>query len=301
MLLRALVVRVDTQQLSDALLRSDPLLLAGACVVSLLVRVPLSADRWRRILVALDHPISGRVAVFTAIASHPMQFLTPGKAGLLLVAHWLERRHGLHTAVALSSFGLPRVHNLAVLLALGTVGSLGAVLGTGIGAGFGFAGQAAVALVGMVVILAIIVRFHGVAAELAGRVSPRLARWVDGLLAALTQVPPRDQLWLMVYSTAILLFELGGVYLLFLAVGAELGPLHFMFGASAAVVVSNVPLTVGGVGTREAVIMVLFAAAAEPGVLLAGGLLWSSVFYLLPAVLGVPFGLALLRQLGPRP
>ena len=129
------------------------------------------------------------------------------------------------------------------------------------------------------------------------RVSTRLARWVGGLLASITKLPLGVQLAILAYSAFILVLELSGVYLLHRAVHLDIGYLHFMLGASLAIIVGNLPITVGGFGSREAVLMMVFTQVGSSETVLSAGLLWSAIFYLLPVLVGLPLVTLMFRQL----
>ena len=56
-----------------------------------------------------------------------------------------------------------------------------------------------------------------------------------------------------------------------------------------AIFVGLLPVTLGGMGTRDAAMLVLFADYGDPAQILAAGLLYSLLSYWVLGVLGLPF------------
>ena len=67
---------------------------------------------------------------------------------------------------------------------------------------------------------------------------------------------------------------------------------EFLTFGSVAVLMSNVPLTVAGIGPREAAIVALFSAYAGEATLLSVGVLMSFSIHIVPAIIG---GISALR------
>ncbi len=77
---------------------------------------------------------------------------------------------------------------------------------------------------------------------------------------------------------------------------------EFLAYGSVVVLMSNVPLTVAGIGPREATLTALFADFADPAVLVSIGLMMSFSIHIVPSILGIPWMFPLLRTLaGPSP
>ncbi len=298
LILALLLGSVEPEPLLEALAGTRLDLLAAAVGLGLMVRMGLMVDRWRRILDALGCRLGPGPAIRLGWASLPLQLGTPAKAGAVLLALYLERHHRLPAPEALSSQGLPRLHSLAVLAPLSLLG-ITQLAGAGLAPerSTSLAIQLGLACAAGLVGLGILLRWHR---ELVARVaglSGLLARWLEGLLASLTLIPPQRQAGLFAYSATILLIELCGVWLLYRAVGVELDLLGFLPGIAIAVIAANIPIALGGFGTREAATLLIFGAFGSPESLLAAGLLWSFSLYLLPILLGLPAVPSVLRGL----
>jgi hypothetical protein len=85
------------------------------------------------------------------------------------------------------------------------------------------------------------------------------------------------------------LSELLVFYFIFKGLGVGL-PLYTLFiFVPVTMLVSIVPVTFLGMGIREGVIVLLFSGCCSPEIVLGGGVLFSMVDYVFPAVTGVIF------------
>jgi len=291
----ALLSRSEPAALLQALRGTRLDLLGLSCILSLFVRFLLQPWRWLVILRIMGHTLPAHQMMFLCAAGYPLRFGTPGKLGAVVDALWLDRRHGVSLARGLSSIALQRAHNLLLFLSLALAGL----------AAFPFPGADKTGRPALFAALALSLLLAGVGAtwlihrpltDGMARVSQRLARWFEDLLASLTKVNPRQQAGLFLFSALILAVELSGVYIIYFTVSVNLSYPAFVGGVAAATIVSNLPVTVGGFGTREAATAVLFSGAGSHEAVLCAGMLWSAFFYLLPLLIGLPFVAPLVKQ-----
>jgi uncharacterized protein (TIRG00374 family) len=85
------------------------------------------------------------------------------------------------------------------------------------------------------------------------------------------------------------------VTLLFWGVGAKVSFVFVMAAMPVAILVGLIPVTLGGMGTRDAAVVVLFANIVEPSQALAAGLLYTFFVYWVLGIAGLPF---IARSLG---
>ena len=100
---------------------------------------------------------------------------------------------------------------------------------------------------------------------------------------------PRKGIILFLLSFLIWFCSITQIYLLFLAVSANVDFLYFSSAIIIVIFVSLIPITIAGMGTRESAILYLFSSFANNDVLLAAGLLFSFFRYWLLSILGIPF------------
>lgn len=235
----------------------------------------LSSLRWRRMLRALGYDISFRDCFDMIMAAWPMGTITPSKSGDLMKAYYLKDR--VPVPLVLGSVLAERALDVLVLLALALAGCLafgrmelallaGLCLAGGIGA----------------ILLLLHVRLP-VPRKLQDKVDPMLrsCRQLVGSPALLGTVVLYTILnWGSSIVQMVLAYHALGVHV----------PLLFAAGAlPLAIFVGLLPVTLSGIGTRDAAIIALFAPYASGEVSLGVGILYSLFGYWIPAVIGLPF------------
>jgi len=137
------------------------------------------------------------------------------------------------------------------------------------------------------------------ATKAAQRIHPKLGRLARGVLSAFEEFSPGRKIGFLGYGIVFQLRPLIVCYLLFLAFNPARMPSlqEFLAYGSVVVLMSNVPLTVAGIGPREAALTTLFATYASDVTLLSVGILMSFSIHVVPAILGIPFMFPLLRAL----
>jgi hypothetical protein len=180
-----------------------------------------------------------------------------------LMAWELARAQGTPLVSALGRFLLLAVHDGAVLLSLGLVGSL--LIDSTIGRGIkGFCAIGLIALLGVGVVFYFFPRLRHERRTTSGK-----------------QLWPHSWTW----GSSLRLGGLRGIYfgiiLAAVGLGLEVTPVHggwaVVFGAVPIVLlVDGLPISLSGLGTRETALLSLISAP-EPGALLAFSLIWSAV------------------------
>lgn len=285
LLLAVLDLPMVGQALAGA--RWPPLLLA--VVLSLVGRFVLDSLRWRWLLARLDCSISVPVAVRLQAVSMPLRLVTPAKTGLVLCALYLQRHHGMPLARGVSSVLLEKLHNLAFYL--GAVALL-PLLGAAAPKGMPLALAAGPALAGSVAVVVAVLAVGALVRRVADRPSPahplvaKVVSVAAEVLAVFSWLGPRSQLVFFGVTAAILGLEFVEFHLLFTAFGLDLGVLGAGYLMSLVVLVSALPVTIGGVGTREAAALFLLGPVAPAETVAAAMAVLYLVHWLLPSALG---------------
>ncbi|NTW01416.1 MAG: flippase-like domain-containing protein [Oscillochloris sp.] len=235
-------------------------------ILSLVLMPPfvmIKSWRWVRILREMGLRIDLRTAVGLYTVGLFYGATTPGQAGDLLKAVYL-RDQGQPLAPAMLSVVLDRLFDLLVMAALATLGifALGALLPS---RGLQMALVIAMGL-GLMVLTVLLVAHTPrqwaltvVLPRLAPHLKARLDRW-NSQLGALSLRPGM----LMTLGVASLIsagFTFIRLWLLFLALNLGAVPLYVVVGVSALIAVLQVlPVSVGGVGVREVVLIPVLAS-----------------------------------------
>ncbi len=114
---------------------------------------------------------------------------------------------------------------------------------------------------------------------------------LKNLLYSINWIIQRPRKGIILFSLSFLIWfcSITQIYLLFLAVSANVDFLYFSSAIIIVIFVSLIPITIAGMGTRESAILYLFSSFANNDVLLAAGLLFSFFRYWLLSILGIPF------------
>jgi uncharacterized membrane protein YbhN (UPF0104 family) len=259
-------------------------LVGGLSASSLLIATLLTltlpvSHAWRlqAALAAANHRLTYGRALRLTLAVWPISSLTPAKSGDLAKAYYL--RNDIPVAVTAGALLAERAVDLAVWGALSLAGSLAFR-------------QTAIAVFSAAV-LGGILTFIFVLAPRAERL-PIPAAWRDRLRLLLRSARSIAQrpgllavmigLTLINCATTVLVTAV-----LFDAVGASV-PLAFVTAAILpAMFAGLLPFTLAGMGTRDSVLIVLFAAYASAAQSLSVGLLYAFFFRWLLSLLGLPF------------
>ena len=235
----------------------------------------LSAWRWKAILDGLGHRLPLGESFTLIMACWPLATFTPSKGGDLARAWFLRGRSPV--SLVLGSVLAERLIDVLVLLAFCLAGSLW----------FGWdllaaasGGLLAAGLIGTAILLA-------VRLPMPERLRPK----VDRLLMALRVVLRRPGLLAVVLAATIANWMASVVqtWLFYRALGADAPFGSVLAALPAAIFVGLVPVTLMGMGTRDAALIRLLSPVAAAPVSLGAGLLYSLCGYWLPGLAGIPF------------
>jgi hypothetical protein len=154
--------------------------------------------------------------------------------------------------------------------------------------------------VGVAIIITLAVQpARELARRIAHKIHPKVGRLAAGILAAFEEFSFIQKIGFLLYGIIFQLRPIIVCYLLFLAfTPTQMPPIaEFLAFGSVAVLMSNVPLTVAGMGPREAAIMALFSQYAPQAMLLSIGVLMSISIHVVPAILGIPLMVSLLKSI----
>lgn len=281
-LLAILYARIDVDRVLAALGRLDPggLALALGCFVP---QVLVAAARWQRLLAALA-PLSFVAALRHVLAGGTLNLVLPSKLGDVAKGWFLARaaavplRRGL---VAASAEKLLDLGGLCAVLLLAT-----AVHGLARDPLVAAAAAGAGAVVGAVVAALAWAPPAGLARRLPARLRGALGDWAE--VRAAWVAAPRALGGTLALTVGLWALHVLQILLFFRAAGATASAAAVFALAPVAILVGLLPISLAGLGTRDAALVYLFAAGDDPAVLAAVGLL-TATRYVVPALAGLPF------------
>jgi len=287
----ALVRRLSSaDKVRDALLDADPVMLAipiGLMGVNLI----LSSVRWRIILHSMGVTLSGRRALSIILGTWPFALVTPSRASDLLRAVAIRDR--LPVSSGSSSVVAEKLVDIQSLCILGILGSAWAGL-------WMWTGLISLLLAAEWTVAALMLRYRERVVELP------LVRRAEGVATKLFDAfvalrrSPRHYAALSGTSLVAWVVALGIVHGLMLVFGAEVSLHHVVALWPVSIFVGMLPLTVAGVGTRDAAFITLLRwtapAVPEAGAMLAATFSYALITAVLPALVGIPFMFWEMRQ-----
>jgi uncharacterized protein (TIRG00374 family) len=261
--------------------------LAVACSFFVFTLV-VSVERWRWML-SNGTPLPFSVGARIFLAATSLNSLMPSKLGDLSKAYFLKQEGIAGLSRGGNSVLLEKLLDLSSLCAfffvdVVLVGQFDSVVG-GIGLFGGF-----IVVATAVFLMAnhrqnVLIR---VGLRLLAR-KPRLRHMMEDMQEFVREVKQdRWRFWGIIFlSLALWVLHLTQIYLFFRAMNADV-PFRAVFGlVPIAIFVGLLPLTLGGMGTRDAALITLFAPYA-PAALLAGVGMLVSTRYWVPSLVGLP-------------
>ncbi|MGE0785146.1 MAG: lysylphosphatidylglycerol synthase transmembrane domain-containing protein [Sandaracinaceae bacterium] len=275
----ALVVReVEVARLLDAFASADLVLVVVACALALFFNTVQSAELLRAALSAFGTPVSFRGALAATVGNLAIHAVLPAATGNVSRVAYLVKKEGANvprsTAAVLALLWMKLV-SLFGLAALGWTLAERAE-----------PWQGAVSVAGFVLTLAGGLAVPRLAALLRRLVPKRLERIDRALGEGLDRIAVGRLLYAGLHSFVAVAIELAIFQVLLRAVGGPFAPVAILATFPLVVIGAKVPLTLMGIGTREALVLVSFGAASSGGTLLAATLLFSFAEHVLSALAG---------------
>ena len=286
-ILLVLLLSVNLSQTFDTFRSMKPLPLLLAIALAVFASYIIGGYKWQRILAGLGFAVPFREILFVRLGGEPVKFVFPAKAGELIKPLYLKSARDVPMTESIGSLALDKIFNLAglaVVFALAVTVTVGWVFGAA-----------------MLVLVALSV-------WLMHRFSKRLADWLEKKEGKIAQLPARLLRTLHGLSPkeALIQVLLGGLFLFsevitgYLSLYAAGVPVSFFEAATAlpiVIVMVQIPITISGIGTREAGMMLFFAPFAPASTLLAVGVAFTMVELIAPVLFGLPWLPSLLRKI----
>jgi uncharacterized membrane protein YbhN (UPF0104 family) len=256
--------------------------LVAATLLTLIL--PLThAWRFQAVLHAAGYPVRVRRAYQLTMGAWPISSITPSKSGDLVKAYYLRQQ--VPPAVTLGSLLAERAIDMTVLALL----SLGGAL---------VFGSTPILLFSLALLGAILAVFV---------LSPWLTRlplkpsWrarVELLLSSARALSRTPRLFVTAVALTLAnwFLTIAITFVLYDGVGAWVDPLYLAAGLPPSVIAGLAPFAIGGMGTRDSMLILLFAQYASTAQSLSVGILYAFFFRWLLSLLGIPFLQRLMRE-----
>lgn len=285
--LAVIYIKIDFRGVVETLLGIDRWMFA----LSMLMLIPqtlVSAVRWRKMLE--DHcRISVWKAAWLMLAGSSLNIVLPTKLGDFSKAYYHHNAGEVNLKTGLSLTVLEKALDLA---SLGTMIILGTVLSHGLDRVQEITAAIAVAIViGSVALFVVDVRGLGLERFIGHigvgrRVLGLVESWHEALESQTADA--RRLMGIVALSVLLWILHMAQIYLFFVALGST-APLAAVFSlVPVAILVGLLPISFGGVGTRDAALIYLFAPFASASLMAGVGVL-CTLRYFVPGIAGLPF------------
>ncbi len=283
-----LVVSIGPQKLVQSASSANPWLLAAAFVITPATML-LKFMRWRCMIGMTGHRMAFSRASSIYLVGSFFGMVTPSKVGEIVKFHYLNR-HGMDSATALSVSIFDRMFDMVAIAVF-------LVLGAASVAGMGMFGSSIILFIALLAFAfylltrrGVMLRFINFISRFAGKGRLEMDdSKMDGFYAPVSSMRSRPGKTGYMLALSLLIWFSEGVQvsLLIASFGASFG----LVAATAAVCIGAIagllPITVSGIGTRDAAIVALLAYAG----ISASTAILSSVIYTffsmgVPAIIG---------------
>jgi hypothetical protein len=289
-LLAFLLYRLDLRQVI-LLLSQVKLPLVAAAIALTVPLIWLKTVRWEIILKAQGVRYGGMPAFLAYFGSLFIGFLTPGRLGEFVKAFHVHQECGAPLPLAFSSVLADRLFDLFALLAVGAL----AVLTLSVA---GTSAIAAVLALAALIIVPLLLFLNPAAFGLAQRWGLHWGAWGEKLLGPLgwlTEMqhslrrltPPALLASVLLTALAYAVF-FSQNYLLSLSLGMDAGFMTIASAVALGSLITLLPISISGLGTREAVMIAyLGAAGVSSEAALSFSLLVFFTFYVCGGLMGL--------------
>ena len=245
----------------------------------LVVGVLIIAKRWQIILETMGYNFRYKECFNLIMAAFPLTSITPSKSGDIIKAYYLKDK--IPASKTVGSVITERMFDVLTLVLFSLIGMT-------------FCKKYELAFIALIILVCIIAVFLLVRAGFDFCL-PIKSSWNEKIqnLILSTKLLTKDNkkafLFILSYSILIWFISIVQTVMFFYALGINVPLLFTIANIPIAIFIGLVPVTLGGMGTRDAAIIFLFSEYATSSELLGVGILFSVFRYWLISLIGIPF------------
>ena len=253
----------------------------------MVIGVLIIAKRWQTILETMGYNFQYKECFNLIMAAFPLTSITPSKSGDIIKAYYLKDK--IQASKTVGSVITERMFDVLTLVLFSLIGLT-------------FCKKYELAGVAFAILICIIAIFLIVRAGFDFRL-PIKSSWNEKIqnLIPSTKLLTKDNkkafLFILSYSILIWFISIVQTVMFFYALGINVPLLFTIANIPIAIFIGLVPVTLGGMGTRDAAIIFLFSEYATSSELLGVGILFSVFRYWLISLIGIPFMRKMMKQI----
>lgn len=244
----------------------------------LVIDMLIIAKRWQTLLKTMGYNFQYKECFNLIMAAFPLTSITPSKSGDIIKAYYLKDE--IPASKTVGSVITERMFDVLTLISFALIGMI-------------FCKKYEFAFIALIILICMIAIFLLAHAGLSFRL-PIKSSWNEKFqnIILSTKLLTKDKKAFSIilsYSLLIWFISMLQTLIFFYALGINVSLAFAMANIPIAIFIGLIPVTLGGMGTRDAAIIFLFSAYATPSELLGVGILFSAFRYWLLSLIGIPF------------
>jgi uncharacterized protein (TIRG00374 family) len=244
----------------------------------LFVIILIIAKRWQTILETMGYNFRYKECFNLIMAALPLTSITPSKSGDIVKAYYLKDK--IPASKTVGSVITERVFDILTLVLFSLIGMT-------------FCKKYELAFIALIILICIIAILLLARAGFNFRLPVKSSRneKIQNLILSTKLLMNDKKVFstIMLYSFSSWFLGVVQTLMFFYALGIKVPLLFTMANIPIAIFIGMIPVTLGGMGTRDAAIIILFSEYATPTELLGVGILFSVFRYWLISLIGIPF------------
>lgn len=276
--------KIGITEVKTTLKEINPDFLVLGITLSIFSNLFLSTEKWRRILKALGLDIPFKKLFLIHTGSIPLKTVSPMKSGMLLRAVYLNKNY---------NFSLPLgTYSLLLSLFLNLLAVFSFILVTSF---FMKTNSPHLVYLGVLAFFISLLLFWMLQKENVSKIikgyltlwGNKFALSLKNFYESVITITIGKMVIPFLYAILLIFFELLNFKILSSALGLTIPFLTVLLFASLTILISNLPVTIHGLGTREAAVCLFFSSYGSYEKLLSLGITVSLVEYFLPIMIGL--------------
>lgn len=285
-LLILVVLLVDFKNVIPALLSVDPRILIIIMALSVVHHVLMYCDRWRRILSYLGYHFTLDEVFLVHLGTGPFHLVMPIQTGEALTAYALAKKRNDPVAVFIGTIAYGKYLNLLATLILLVIGLAMTKKFPLPGAKIGILIFLAIVLFGFLLEIKVVRNLFIKMISVLGKKAEKTA---TDLFAVFAKVSFSKKVFLLAYSVAFQFIEVFLCHMLFMSMGIVIPFENLLPIIGIILLLTNIPVTVAGAGTREALCLLLLIPYTDQATAVAAGIAYTFTQYIWPMIVGAPW------------
>ena len=255
--------------------RSNTLYLSLALII-LFPIILIGVKRFQTILEVINYPIPFIECFTVVMGALPLVSITPSKSGDVIKAYYLKDK--IPVSKTIGSVITERVFDIFTLVLFSLIGMV-------------FYKKYELSSVALIVLIGIIFVFFIPHINLNLPIKESWNNKLQNIIFSMKTLTKNKKMFLITlfYSFSIWFLSVVQTLVFFYALNIEIPLLFTMANIPIAIFIGFIPVTMGGMGTRDTAIIFLFSEYATSSELLGVGILFSVFRYWLLSLIGIPF------------